>query len=192
MVTAGTTPQRPVRLDRRLDALVDALRALDLTAGDPAAIEALLPTAPLADAELEPFVWFTPGRYTRNAVYRDDFVEVIVLCWDAASGSPVHDHGQSRCYVAVQRGELIVENFALVEAGRAPGPARLAAGPTEIMTAGTIDTRTPDRDIHRMTPSGGAAVSLHVYSPPLTASLVYDLEGQTCHLAHMRYDRPPR
>jgi cysteine dioxygenase len=184
-----SAPMRP--LSAAFVAFIAAATRLDLTASTPAGVEALLGATQFDDASLAPYLNFVPGRYTRNAIYRDTSFELLVLCWSPGSRSLIHDHGGSRCFVSVQRGSLTVENYTLLENGRAPGHARLSRTDTQTMSWGTVDVRTADRDVHRVGARGGPAVSLHLYAKPLDTCLLFDVTQQTCRIAVNRYDVPP-
>jgi cysteine dioxygenase len=168
-----------------------AAARLELTASAPAGIEALLRAAQFDDASLAPFVSFMADRYTRNCVYRDERFELLLLCWARGARSPIHDHGDSRCFVTVLRGALTIENFTILEHGRAPGPAVLSRTGTQNLGLGGIDTRSPQTDVHRVSALGGPAISLHLYAAPLDRCLVFDVAQKTCRSALNHYDRSP-
>jgi cysteine dioxygenase len=193
MFSAGTFANRAPALGRRssLDLLVGALAELDFATVPPTAVARILAATAIDDATLAEFVTFAAGRYTRNCVYRDARFELLILCWATDSASAIHDHGRSRCFVRVERGRLTVENYALVEAGRRPGPAHLARGPEQVLGPGDIDVRSAGHDIHRVAPHGGPAVSLHVYAKPLDQCLVFDVASRSCKFVESRYDREP-
>jgi cysteine dioxygenase len=174
--------------------LIDVLPALNgATLGDDpyADLSAIVADLRISDAELRPFVRFVAGRYTRNLIYRNDRFELLVLCWPDGTGSPIHDHGGSRCFVKVHSGALLSESFTLLHGGTGPGSAVLAGAGSRIFAAGDIDVRDPADDIHRITPVGGPAISLHVYARPLDRSLVFDEPAGTCRLVASRYDSLP-
>jgi predicted metal-dependent enzyme (double-stranded beta helix superfamily) len=171
--------------------LIASLDSRDLRAADPSEIQALLGDAALDDASLAPFVAFAPGRYTRNCVYRDDRFELLVLCWPGGICSPIHDHGESRCFMRVLRGSLTVETYSLVEQGREPGHARLTHAGTQVMLAGDSDALSPARDVHRVGAPDAAAISLHLYAKPLVQCLIYNLARESCRIAVNGYDSGP-
>ncbi|MBF5045431.1 cysteine dioxygenase [Aggregicoccus sp. 17bor-14] len=138
---------------------------------------------------LGPYLFFRPGHYTRNLVYRDDAFELVLNCWDAGAVSPVHEHAGQECWFSIQAGAFLLENFPLLAGGRVPGHARL--GPPECVGpvgVGHVDHRTPSASVHRVRALDGPAVSLHVYARPIDSCLVFDLARQRCHLRQLRYD----
>ncbi|NMO19362.1 cysteine dioxygenase [Pyxidicoccus fallax] len=137
---------------------------------------------------LRPYLHFSRGRYTRNLVYRDARLEVLVNCWDTGAVSPVHDHDGQECWFSVQSGVFVLENYALISGGLGPGPARL--GPPVVVGpvgAGYVDFRCPEAPIHRVMARQGPAISLHVYAGPVERCLVYDVKRERCVLRQLRY-----
>src|ERR1041385_2299076 len=49
----------------------------------------------ISDEELEPYVAFKDGNYWRHRVCRNEFVEMLVLCWRPGHRTPIHDHNVS-------------------------------------------------------------------------------------------------
>ncbi len=139
-------------------------------------------------SSLQPYLHFSRGRYTRNLVYRDARLEVMINCWESGAISPIHDHDGQECWFSIQSGTFILENYALVSGGLEPGPARLGP-PTVVGPVGTgyVDFRCPEAPIHRVIAHQGPAVSLHVYAGPVERCLVFDPKRQRCALQQLRY-----
>ncbi len=130
---------------------------------------------------LGPFLHFRRGRYTRNLVYRDVSLEVVLNCWDTGTSSPIHDHGGQECWFSIQAGTFLLEDYPLLSGGQEPGHAVL--GPprlTEAVGPGHVDHRSPQDSIHRVSALLGPAVTLHVYAAPVTRCLVFDARRQRC------------
>jgi hypothetical protein len=89
------------------------------------------------------------------SLYRDDYVDVWLLCWTPTNDTGWHDHDISAGAVRVVRG-VINENNP-----RIGGQHLTAAVPS-----GESFCFGPDH-IHRLTGGPGGAVSIHAYSPPL-------------------------
>jgi hypothetical protein len=95
-------------------------------------------------------------RRTYAEITRDPRVGIWVICWMDDHDTGFHDHDISAGAVAVVEGRLREERLAIGGA-----PRVLEYGPGEAFDFAASD-------IHRMThASGGPAVSLHAYSPPL-------------------------
>ena len=97
----------------------------------------------------------TPERHFEQ-LWRDDHVDVWVITWTSGNDTGFHDHDVSSGAVAVAEGELTEERLVV---GGAPLRVHHAAGTTFDFDASHV---------HRMClDSGGPAVSIHAYSPPL-------------------------
>ncbi len=122
---------------------------------------------------------FAAGTYTRTRLQRNDDFEIVAMLWAPGSRSPIHDHGESRCWVVMLDGDLDVENFQRLDDGsgaiadlRSFAPARL--------TAGALDNRSGPKELHRVSnPCERPAYSLQLYAAPLGAYTIVDERGFT-------------
>ena len=89
------------------------------------------------------------------SLYRDDHVDVWMLCWTPTNDTGWHDHDISSGAVRVVRGSLLESNPRI---GGHPASRTVAAGRS--FSFG------PDH-IHRLAGHAPRSVSLHAYSPPL-------------------------
>ncbi len=185
--TAGqdaTTERERVDLTR----FVSELIAAD---GQPAILQRVFEQfAPTAQSVAE---WARPrkGKYTRALVYRDEFLEVLVLTWATGSQAPIHDHARQLCWMTVVHGELEVGGYLRTDGGTGPGPARVEPdGPLQRLAAGDVDVRDTRADLHgvRLASDCDLAISVHAYSRPLDRCLVFDPRRGTCFEKRLRYD----
>ena len=51
-----------------------------------------LETADFGLQELETFLHFEIGSYTRNLIYRNECYEMMAICWGMGHHTPIHDH----------------------------------------------------------------------------------------------------
>src|SRR5206468_2245417 len=42
--------------------------------------------------DLRPFRFFKTGTYARHRVFRNEFAELLILCWRPGQRTPIHDH----------------------------------------------------------------------------------------------------
>jgi mannose-6-phosphate isomerase-like protein (cupin superfamily) len=112
-------------------------------------------------------------------VYRDDDVELYLICWMPGHDTGFHDHDHSSAAVTVLSGEVIEERLSLT---------------------GTVERRVASGDlvtiakeaIHRVRHSGDApAVTLHAYSPPLSRVGTYEVADNGALLRHPRPAETP-
>jgi hypothetical protein len=91
--------------------------------------------------------------------------DVWLITWEAAADLELHDHGGSQGAFHVVDGALVEAHSDLVE----PAPIQ-----TVLIGAGEGREVTPTR-VHRVwNPGPERAVSVHVYSPPLSSMTFYD------------------
>lgn len=118
-----------------------------------------------AQVDLSAYRCFTPERYARNTVFRNDHFELVVICWLPNQASSIHDHGRSHCLYIILEGEMQEEMFAVDSGGRPRRQVARCYRPGQITIAGPAD-------VHRIANTGGShLVTVHVYSPPLDAAV---------------------
>ena len=145
-----------------LRALTDKLKALR---GTPSLqeISTWLSEVEITAEELRPYRGFKPGTYARHRVFRNEFVEVLVLCWRPGQRTPIHDHNGSHGAVRVCEGVMWETMFALNDA------RELYYQTARELTSGQV-TGAEVPDIHQLgnpEVSGQSLVTLHIYAPPL-------------------------
>lgn len=114
-----------------------------------------------------------PYAYTRTLLVKRADFELVAMQWSPGSVSQLHDHGDSRCWVAVVEGAIDVDNFERRDAG---GPhAALEYTSSQRLTAGDTDHRLNWRELHKVRNTGEmSAYSLQIYSPALSEYHVFD------------------
>jgi cysteine dioxygenase type I len=172
-----------------VDGIVETLRGVPPSEFGPGEICRRLQGVLLDARTLSPFLHFAPRRYTRNLIYRDDLFELIALCWDPHTESPIHNHSGQLCWLSIQQGALRLENFNSLD-GPGPGSAiRLVPnGGLDRAGEGCLDLQQGENAIHRVSnPFDERAVSLHVYSRPFDTCLAYDLAARTSREIRLQY-----
>jgi cysteine dioxygenase len=115
---------------------------------------------------------FNEQDYKRNLVHSTATYEVLVLCWRSGQRSPIHDHGDSVCGLLVLEGTATETSFELGPSGSfAMSHRRRIEAGTCVISRGS--------DIHQVAnlePTGIDLISLHVYSPPLSAFRTYRID----------------
>jgi cysteine dioxygenase len=164
-----------------VEGIVDTLRGVPPKSFGPVEICDRLQGIQLDHRTLLPYLHFAPRRYTRNLIYRDDLFELIALCWDPRTASPIHNHSGQLCWLSIQEGALRLENFHSLDG---PGPGDnirvVPAGGIDRAECGCLDLQQGDDGIHRVSnPFDERAVSLHVYSRPYDTCLAYDPAART-------------
>ena len=113
--------------------------------------------------DLRPYIGFKAGTYARHRVYRNDYAELLVLCWRPGQRTPIHDHNGSHGAVRVCEGVMWETMFALNERQEL-----YYESAREWTSGGVTGAAVPD--IHQLgnpEVSGQSLITLHLYAPPL-------------------------
>lgn len=127
-----------------------------------------------------------PFAYTRTRLQYTPRFEIIVMRWAPGAVSPIHDHGDSRCWVQMLEGNLAIENFIRDES--ADG-IRIRPEGACTMRAGDLDARLGPRELHRVrNVESASAYSLQLYARPIQHYCVYDEKTSEARNAMTGYD----
>ena len=122
-----------------------------------------LESANISTEELQPYIGFKDGNYWRHRVCRNEFVEMLVLCWRPGHRTPIHDHNGSHGGVKVHEGRLWETIFNYDEE---KGLEYMSA---RDYAPGSV-TGSDIPDIHQLgnpDVSEQDLITIHVYAPPL-------------------------
>ncbi len=170
-----------------------------------AAISELINGLAIDPSDLEPYKHWEPDRHTRNLIFRNEMIEVMLVCWNVGNITPLHTHNGQLGWMAMIEGKLLVENFRLRECNKPENQEVVGmdclAGATYIdmekleeelvVPGGPLNTVDKHHTIHRISNLAvwnQPAVSLHVYSRPIESCVVFDLEAQRCFRRDLKYD----
>lgn len=129
-----------------------------------------------------------PLSYTRTMLARNEDYEIVAMRWAPGSVSPIHDHGQSRCWALVLEGELFVENFERVDDGDERAP-RVNPADARTMHVDEIDHRLNWHELHRVRNTAQTpAISLQLYAPALSEYFIFEEHGTRLWRAQAKYD----
>jgi cysteine dioxygenase len=158
-------PSLPEKLGGQFDSL--------LCLSNPLSVDelcTLLHTLSAHRDELEQFSRFDEKCYRRNRIFRNDALDVLLLCWRPSQRTPIHDHTGSTCGVYVVQGEATEIGF------NPSGVGLLVPTGSKQLRAGDI-TVSVDSDAHLVGNFAAPAqdlITLHCYSPPLSSMRVFD------------------
>lgn len=133
-------------------------------------------------SSLGPYLWISPDHYTRNLILKTPLFELIAICWDIGQKSPIHNHRDQRCWMAVAYGKLHVHNFELVKKDCTSGFCELRSGGQFVLDPdhpAEVDPTEPIHQVLNLPKYNTVAVSLHVYSLPFDTCEIYDLKAKT-------------
>jgi cysteine dioxygenase len=115
-----------------------------------------------------------PYAYTRTRLIERPHFEIVAMQWAAGSVSPIHDHGDSRCWVLMLEGTLEVENFER-DLKAAAGSVSMRPNGTLTLKTDDLDSRNGPHELHRVVNSSSeSAYSLQLYAHPITTYNVFD------------------
>ena len=128
--------------------------------------------------ELRPYLGFKAGNYSRHRVMRNEFVEMLVLCWKPGQRTPIHDHNGSHGAVLVHEGIMWETTFDYeAETGLAYKSNR------EFRDGELTGSELPDiHQIGNPDVSGCDLITIHIYAPPLGVLKTYRLGSSTIDL----------
>ncbi len=132
-------------------------------------------------ASLAPYLFFASEHYTRNLIYHTPLFELIAICWEIGQKSPIHNHCDQNCWMAVPYGKVQVLNFKLLSRDSASGRCELTPSTHFLIEPDSPQEVDPAEPIHRVAnPAsfGSRAVTLHIYSRPYATCEVYDLNSK--------------
>jgi cysteine dioxygenase len=155
--------------------------------------------------ELESYKQWLPERHTRNKIFRNDMIEVMLICWPIGAVTPLHTHNGQLGWMTMLEGKLLVENYRKVGCNRPENQQVVGidclAGATAIemehienelaIPGGPLNTVDKTQTIHRirnLAEWNERAVSMHVYSRPIDSCVVFDMEAQRCYRRDLKYD----
>src|SRR5436190_15443858 len=135
----------------------------------------LVERSDISAAGIQPYLGFKAGNYSRHRVMKDEFVEMLVLCWKAGQRTPIQRHNGSHGAVVVQEGILWETMFDYeMDSGLNYRSHR------ELRAGGLTGSELPD--IHQLgnpDVSGRDLVTIHIYAPPLGVLKTYKLGSAT-------------
>ena len=179
MQAIEATEPKTADSDSRLTfhALAEALKSLTAVPSL-AEVYRLVGRADMASEEVAPYLGFKAGNYSRHRVMKNEFVEMLVLCWKPGQRTPIHDHNGSHGAVFVHKGIMWETTFEYdTEKGLQYASHR------ELRAGATTGSEIPD--IHQLgnpDVSGRDLVTIHIYAPPLGVLKTYKLGSSTIDL----------
>ncbi|HYA67581.1 MAG TPA: cysteine dioxygenase family protein, partial [Acidimicrobiales bacterium] len=109
-----------------------------------------------------------PVRRTWDLMVAGDAFEAWVIAWPPGGAIELHDHGDSAGAVVVARGKLLETTVVPGADGTLETKATLIRAGTSLSFEGA--------HVHDIVNAGrGCAISVHVYSPRLTAMTFYEV-----------------
>jgi len=165
-----------------IDEIVAGLKRLDEHNFTLDNVYEFLAANPIDTDSLSPYLFWSDKFYTRNLIHRQDSFEVMALCWEQGQISRVHDHADQNCWMSVVSGTLRGQNFAVEEFDESAGTCRLIETSLFDITGSNtakVELEEPIHQILNLSEFGQRAISVHVYSRPITRCRSFCRETDT-------------
>lgn len=184
---------------------VDGIRELSEGLITKNAIRDYLMTWEIRQEDLEHYKHWLPDRHTRNKIFRNDMMEVMLICWPIGAITPLHTHNGQLGWMTMIEGKLLVENYRKIRCNTPENEQVVGidciAGATQIemehlndeyaVPGGPLNTVDKTQTIHRIINKAEwdeRAVSMHIYSRPIDSCVVFDIAAQMCFRRDLKYD----
>jgi cysteine dioxygenase len=198
---ALTYTPKPVPVEQ----FVDGIRELSEGLITKQKIRDYLVTFEIRHDDVERYKMWLEDRHTRNKIFRNDMIEVMLICWPIGAITPLHTHNGQLGWMTMLEGKLLVENYRKVRCNTPENEQVVGidciAGATQIemehlndeyaVPGGPLNTVDKTQTIHRILNKAEwneRAVSMHVYSRPIDSCVVFDVDGQRCFRRDLKYD----
>ncbi len=165
---------------QQIQHLSDLINALERT--NPSDLRKLSSRLAIDPDDLREYATFSKDSYTRNCLVRTEDYELLLLGWEAAQATPIHEHNEQECWVHFVEGEFTEEIFELVD--DKPEFVKVSR-PRNGQTSYMHDSM----GCHRLTQiSSSRGISLHLYVGPIDHCKIYNEKEACFDLCELSYD----
>lgn len=150
---------------------------------------------PRADEYQQYIHWDTdPTKYTRNLIFSNEHMDVLLMCWPPHCKSAIHSHENSSCWVSIVEGSVVEVQFTtpkldkkfIAEEMKNPTGAVGRCSKLRVINEAALSedgiTSTYANDdigVHRIeNRSDTPAYTLHVYAPGLKKMKIFQESGE--------------
>jgi cysteine dioxygenase len=182
----NSTPRTPVSISDWVQKLA-AIPSSEFTHDN---VQRIIESHSLLLESLEPYIVFSPERYTRNLIFKNEIFECLAMCWDIGQSSGVHDHNDRLGWMYLASGRLFIQSYRIESRDPATRTCRLTATYGVELNAAQASDVDREHGVHKVSnlpKFGERAVSLHLYQLPMESCEVYSLEHGTYATVPMAY-----
>jgi len=134
--------------------------------------------------EILPYIFWDKDRYTRNCIARDEYFELVLLCWEQGQKTAIHCHNKQECWVKVVSGSFSEELYRLNE-----NTGEMKYVTTDILSQHEVTSVEDASVFHNLANiSNGRSMSLHLYMKPIAKCRIYDRETSEIKMVSLSYD----
>lgn len=135
-------------------------------------------------SEFDNYAFWREKRYTRNCIARDEFFELVLLCWEPGQTTATHCHNEQECWVKVISGSFAEELYELnTETGKLEFIETSTLASDEVTR---VEHATVFHNLSNI--SAGRSMSLHLYMRPIDTCKIYDEETKSLRQVDLSYD----
>ena len=126
--------------------------------------------------ELEDFLHFEIGSYTRNLIYRNENYEMMAICWGIGHHTPIHDHNGQEGWIKVIDGKVEESLYQVQMLDEDSFRAELLKA--DQFSKGAVSHVNDEIAFHSIRNlNRGRSVTLHLYSLPISRCHIYDTKS---------------
>ncbi|PCJ67775.1 MAG: hypothetical protein COA58_01165 [Bacteroidetes bacterium] len=134
--------------------------------------------------DLLPYINWKAERYTRNCVARDEYFELILLCWEKGQKTAIHCHDEQECWVKV-----IFGSFAEVIYTHDEEAGEMEYESSEVLSENEVTSIIESKFFHSLeNVNSGRSMSLHLYMRPIAKCRVYNKQTKQLEMKELSYD----
>jgi len=134
--------------------------------------------------EMLPYIFWDKDRYKRNCIARDEYFELVLLCWEQGQKTAIHCHNKQECWVKVISGSFSEELYRLNE-----NTGEMKYITTDILSQHEVTSVEDASVFHNLANiSNGRSMSLHLYMKPIEECRIYDRETSEIRMVSLSYD----
>ena len=191
-----------------VEEFIDGIRRITEGLITKQAIYDFLVSKEIRPEDLKRYRNWLPDKHARNKIFRNDEIEVMLICWPVGTVTPLHTHNGQLGWMTMIEGKLLVENYRKIGCDKPENQNVVGidclAGATKIemehignelaIPQGPVNTVDKLQTIHRIRNKAEwnePAVSMHVYSRPIDSCVVFDMDAQRCYRRDLKYDFEP-
>jgi len=105
------------------------------------------------------YINFSESKYTRNLIFKNDYVEMLLICWNINQQSGIHDHPKNGCILRILDGILTEEVYRIDN-------NKPVLDTKNICYKNNISYQMGELGLHNIVNKNDKTISLHIYSPP--------------------------
>ena len=126
--------------------------------------------------ELEKYMHFEIGSYTRNLVHRNSVYELMVICWGIGHHTPIHDHNGQEGWIRVMQGEVEESLYKIkLNEDETFSSSLIQAVKFQVGGVSHVNDQIAYHSIRNT--NRGRSVTIHLYSLPINDCHVYDTKS---------------